>query len=340
MAYTFGSVFSDAWGFYKKNIKNLLLFTAIIFILSALMQYFLFTSFMNEYPKMVSDFSIEAEQMTGVSDDAGIGLFFVRMFNLYLRIAMLWMIVCMLVFLAIQAVVIYSTRSKGKLSEILSKGLSYYGKLFLLEIFRGLCLLALLILPIFFFWLAFFLNMPWIIIIGVLMFIPLCIFAMNWYFADFCLILGNSKVLDCLKDSSKLVRGRWWKTLGYMVLVSLIVGGIGFAVNIVIGAFFPSQNFNVDAMNNVNVTIDLSAQQTNPPIIQLMNLNKTNYAIQLILNNAVSSLTGIFLLIFFAHLFFAMKANPVVAEKAANSISESAAIAKKATAPAKKKKNR
>ena len=69
------------------------------------------------------------------------------------------------------------------------------------------------------------------ILISVLLFIGALIFtiyfAISWIFSTFVLIRENTGIKESMRRSRLIVKGRWWKVLGYMLLMGLIVYLIG-----------------------------------------------------------------------------------------------------------------
>lgn len=66
-----------------------------------------------------------------------------------------------------------------------------------------------------------------------LFFVPALIFMVYWVFSSFVLIGEKKGIIESLKKSFNLVRGRWWMTFGYillmivfMVLFSVVIGMI------------------------------------------------------------------------------------------------------------------
>ncbi len=60
------------------------------------------------------------------------------------------------------------------------------------------------------------------IVLGAFLFFPLVYLSVVWCFYVFCIGLGKRKGLDALGHSHMLVRGRWWKTLGYIFMMILV----------------------------------------------------------------------------------------------------------------------
>lgn len=61
------------------------------------------------------------------------------------------------------------------------------------------------------------------LILGAFLFFPFVYLSVIWCFYVFCIGLGKRKGLDALGHSLMLVRGRWWKTFGYLCVMSLVM---------------------------------------------------------------------------------------------------------------------
>ena len=65
-----------------------------------------------------------------------------------------------------------------------------------------------------------------------LLIIPGIIFLIYWLFAPYVLIAENKKIMESLKRSKEIVKGRWWHVFGYFLLFSIILGIILFILTI------------------------------------------------------------------------------------------------------------
>jgi hypothetical protein len=74
----------------------------------------------------------------------------------------------------------------------------------------------------------------------ILLIVPGIIFMVFWLFSPFILIKEKAGIIDSLKRSKKLVKGRWWMVFGYYLLFLLISIGAFFALSFIpfIGSFF------------------------------------------------------------------------------------------------------
>lgn len=63
-----------------------------------------------------------------------------------------------------------------------------------------------------------------------LLIIPGIIFSIYWIFAYYALIMDEKSIIESLRHSTSVVRGNWWRILGYLVLVTLILIGASLIV--------------------------------------------------------------------------------------------------------------
>lgn len=57
----------------------------------------------------------------------------------------------------------------------------------------------------------------------ILLIIPGIIFGIYWTFSLYALVIDKTSISGALKKSHDVVRGRWWKVFGYVILLGLIV---------------------------------------------------------------------------------------------------------------------
>lgn len=73
-----------------------------------------------------------------------------------------------------------------------------------------------------------------LLLLSLLFIIPGIIFAVYWMFAIIAVVYADKKGVAALKYSKEMVKGRWWKTAGYSVVIVLIF----VLVAILIGMFY------------------------------------------------------------------------------------------------------
>jgi len=70
-------------------------------------------------------------------------------------------------------------------------------------------------------------------ILYLLLVIPGIIFTVYWAFAAFILIKENVNIGESMKRSKALVRGKWWRVFGYLLLVYIIYFIVAFVVGFI-----------------------------------------------------------------------------------------------------------
>lgn len=241
----FESIFSKSWGEFKKNISLALKSSWWFFILPALVILLIITSMVAtiliQTVKSLPNESIGKDALT-ITGNA-IGSSSAVAGGIFITIIIL-LVVFTVFFIINQIVILYAAifNEKGgmKLKQATKGALSYFWK------FLGLTLLILILLslitliPISIGILILILLRSYLFIavplflIFCLLGIVLCIyFSIKWSFSVFVLLREKTKIIEALKRSSVIVRGRWWKVLGYLMLFSLIASGISFVVSII-----------------------------------------------------------------------------------------------------------
>jgi hypothetical protein len=83
--------------------------------------------------------------------------------------------------------------------------------------------------------------------------IPGVIFAIYWAFAIYVVMLNNKSGMAALNYSRQVVRGRWWRTLGYFIVFGLISGMASWVINIPLAAYLsnPVVNFISSLLANI-----------------------------------------------------------------------------------------
>lgn len=217
----FGELFSKSWQEYKQNFKVF----AIIFLLLSVIPTII--SFLVSIPS-----TLEALKL-GTTQQTFLGVFFswkyllVIIFGIITFLLGLWMSVSF----------IYNSLYRKKemsVRETLSGGKKYFWKYLLFSIVYGIFLIGLFLLFI----------------------IPGIIFMIFWVFSSYVLIGQNKGILESLKTSREIVRGKWWHTFGFLLLFGLIMIGISLVfsigaglINLIFGfSAFPFSQANIEAM--------------------------------------------------------------------------------------------
>ncbi|MDP3881418.1 MAG: hypothetical protein Q8Q31_00885 [Nanoarchaeota archaeon] len=75
-------------------------------------------------------------------------------------------------------------------------------------------------------------SLIFVILLLILFIIPGIIFAIFWIFGAFIFVSQNKGIIGSLKISFHMVKGRWWKTFGYFILVMLVGAGVSIVVSL------------------------------------------------------------------------------------------------------------
>lgn len=125
--------------------------------------------------------------------------------------------------------------------------------------------------------------------------VPGIMFIVYWSFAIFILFEKKKGIIDSLKESYYLVKGRWWKVLGYSLLFFLVIGLIGVLFSLLTA---PSQILlNADEVANPNLYLEGSI----PTTIQIIHTNISGF-VDLLSNFVVFPLSVLFYWNFYLQL--------------------------------------
>lgn len=124
-------------------------------------------------------------------------------------------------------------------SQAIKAASKYLGKYVLLMIVVSLALMGLYLLFI----------------------IPGIIFTIYWLFAAYILVGENKGVIDSIKRSKQVVRGRWWRVFGYYLLLMLVFMGISLIFSIpgsILRYIFQSEIiYNIFSLASYSITVPL-----------------------------------------------------------------------------------
>lgn len=193
--FTFSKIFSKSIEEYKSNFKGILkfmlIFSGIILVVSALFQ-ILTMSFDKEILELISN----PELINSLIENT------IQIPSYYIIITLIIGITSFLLSVFVSAGLINSSVKNSKLSfkEIIKKGKEKYWKFLGFSIVIGIF--------------TFLLSLAFLI--------PGIIFGVFWVFAAYVFFEENKGIINSLKTSKKIVKRRWWKTFGYMMLFILI----------------------------------------------------------------------------------------------------------------------
>ena len=257
-----GEVFSATWQDYKKNFKlvlktywwfNILPFIifgilALIFILIILTSLKLpamenlalisnLTSNLNSPAGFTGSAISNSGDLTGLGQMVGVLAVFFIIAVIYIIIGV---ILSIFLYLTLYYASFYNEKGKMTFKQAAKGGVHYFWRFLGLGIliFLIICLLflpgTLSIVASVIFWN--FINLGFkigLVLLSIALFILAIIFALYlgiaWVFSPYILVRENTGIIEAMKRSKFIVKGNWWKTLGYSLLIGLIMGGISFA---------------------------------------------------------------------------------------------------------------
>jgi len=257
-----GEVFSATWQDYKKNFKlvlktywwfNILPFIifgilALIFILIILTSLKLpamenlalisnLTSNLNSPAGFTGSAISNSGDLTGLGQMVGVLAVFFIIAVIYIIIGV---ILSIFLYLTLYYASFYNEKGKMTFKQAAKGGVHYFWRFLGLGIliFLIICLLflpgTLSIVASVIFWN--FINLGFkigLVLLSIALFILAIIFALYlgiaWVFSPYILVRENTGIIEAMKRSKFIVKGKWWKTLGYSLLIGLIAGGISFA---------------------------------------------------------------------------------------------------------------
>ena len=204
---SFGDILTSSWEEYKKNFGTYLRLFIFLALIPALIMTFQSIPLTNQFKNLGENPTFQ-EIIPIITSTNGI------------IIGAIGLIIAILTLL-LHTAIYYNVTQNRKLSakESFKKGSKYFWTYLLFLILISIFLTGLFILLI----------------------IPGIIFLVYWIFAGFILFKENKGPIASLKSSYNLVKGRWWSTFGYliliiivMILISIIFAIIGGLINILI----------------------------------------------------------------------------------------------------------
>jgi len=108
------------------------------------------------------------------------------------------------IIMTISLIYIALQRKNLSFKQSIKGGLHYFWKYIGLSLLLFICLIPLFLLLI----------------------IPGLIFSIYWSFSPYILMNENTGIWESMKKSKSIVKGKWWKVFGYVLLLGIIVGVI------------------------------------------------------------------------------------------------------------------
>lgn len=191
MAKRFSDLFSESWKEYKENYKFFLLVIFLFLFIPSFIYYFLNINLMTEIVKLGQRPSFEATM--GVISAHPSSFAISSFFNI---IVFLLSVFCTVVL----TIGILNKKKLIDFKDSLKKGKENYLRSLWFSIVIGVFLIGLTILLV----------------------IPGIIFGIFWCFSFFIFLSKRKNVRESLKESHMIVKGKWWGTFGYVILIFLI----------------------------------------------------------------------------------------------------------------------
>ena len=204
--FTFGSILGESINDYKKNFKEIFKFMLLFFGIPVLIFGLIEFAFYFVDPHLltlVSTPSLLKQLNQGI----------IKLPLYYRMIDLFFSLIIILLTIFVSAGLIRTTLKKSSFSfrELIDNGKAKYGRFLIFNIV--FCI--------------------FIVLLFLLLIVPGIIFGIYWAFASYIFLDKNEKILPSLKQSRKIVKGRWWKIFGYLLLISIILGVFSLLVNII-----------------------------------------------------------------------------------------------------------
>lgn len=202
---SFFDVFNYSWKEYKKNFGLFLVILLLFFVVPSIIQGFLQTPITLEIARLGenADFLQVASAILNNP--------FLIPVSIVLVLSLLFYV---LASVSIVYFSLYKDEKKGlSFSETIKQGGKYFFKYLLYSVVTIIFLFGLYLLFI----------------------IPGIIFTVFWIFSPYILIKEKKGIIDSLRTSYNLVKGRWWKTFGYLVMFLIISLAVSLLIGVLIG---------------------------------------------------------------------------------------------------------
>ena len=234
-------LFKDSWKEYKTNFKSLITFILVFVIIPTLILYSVFgfaflddfedytiksTSLQTQIDSIISNQNLTDEEIVTLGNEYGSKLISL-LSGLILPISIgisIGLVVLLLGIFSFAGISFVSNKKKYNYKDIVNTGKKRFGRALA---FVLLYILYVLLVVTFAGILGAIISLVSgdiaIFVISLTTIVALFIFFVYFTFAVYIYSDGKRFFMS-LNESLKLVRGRWWKTLGYVIAVGLAVG--------------------------------------------------------------------------------------------------------------------
>ena len=253
-------IFSKSFEDYKKNWKlifrgyfwlNVLPYLVMMLVLFGML-FFLIDAIMTSATAIVPEDFLNGEGLYSLTGNA-IGSGEMQLIKAVLPVVILavaFFVIYIILTFILNLSIYYASlnNEKGKLTfkEAARGGIRYFWRIL------GLCILLFLIFLFFLLLISIpilITSLLWAIsplalkvilvlicvIVGILIVLFTIYLWISWLFAVYVIIKENSGIVNSLSRSRELVRGRWWLTFGYFLLISIILWIISYIINALSG---------------------------------------------------------------------------------------------------------
>ena len=128
--------------------------------------------------------------------------------------------------------------------------------------------------------------------LSILLIIPGIIFMIFWMFSPYVLMKENKKIIESMKTSKKIVKGKWWSVFGYFILLILII------ISISLAFFIPAVIINF-------AIILLTASSETPGLSVVISTEIISFIFRL----AATLITTPLMILFFKNFYLDLKAS-------------------------------
>lgn len=233
----FGDILSDSWKDYKNNFNIFLKSSIFLYLIPTILLITIVITFsFTILPQTEITPSTNTSEMTkNIIENSGFSL--LGLFIIFSIVAITYFVFTFFFSLTIFYTTIYNKKNKMTFAQAFKGGAKYFWKLLgfliLLLLILFIVMIPMMISLVFAF--AFpLLGILLIILFLIAGFILYTWVGVLWVFTPIIIFTEKIGLVSSMKKSWTLVKGKWWRTFGYLLLISLILTGINFLIQIAI----------------------------------------------------------------------------------------------------------
>lgn len=248
------SIFSKSWKEFGNNWKLSLKLSWWLIILPMIALLLLFSfiavGWMGSVYSGISKAALENDTspdvlgsfltITGNSvNDSGAGSWIVGAIVWIILVSIVFVVLYLILSSSLLFISVYNEKGGMKTGQAIKGGLKYFWRILGLMLIMYLIFLGIFaadVIVSILFYLAFGVFGVFLIILLAIASLCLIIYlSTKWIFSVFVLFRENTKIIESLRRSSLIVRGKWWKTFAYFLLFYIIMYAVMYASSLVIG---------------------------------------------------------------------------------------------------------